>query len=205
MRSSLPIVSALPRASALLLGGALVLLASCGPDAEAPRADPPPGPTDLTGRELTAYVVARGDSLELPGEWTPPPGDPLEHSIAGFANILCSAVFLTGLDPADAAENVGYFSSPYDDRVHVTDTVVDYAQQEVRLTLPSGVVRVAKNYGSQGCVALPIGEDSVFFTPTLVEPNLPDAATTPWPMGDQIPVEPWPAEVDSTLFAQAMV
>jgi CubicO group peptidase (beta-lactamase class C family) len=82
--------------------------------------------------------------------------------------------------------------------------VVDYTRQEVRLTLPSGVVRVAKNYGSQGCIALPIGEDSVYFAPTVVEPNLPDAATTPWPMGDQIPMQPWPAEVDSVLFAQAM-
>lgn len=204
MRSSLPTVSASPRALVLLLAGAHFLLASCGPEAEVPYTDPPPGPVGLSGQELTAYVIARGDSLELPGEWTPPPGDALEHSTAGFANILCSAVFLTGLDPADAAENVGYFSSPYEDRAYVTDTVVDYARQEVRLTLPSGVVRVAKNYGSQGCIALPIGEDSVFFTPTVVEPNLPDAATTAWPMGDVIPVEPWPAEVDSVLFAQAM-
>lgn len=179
-------------------------LSSCTPGGDAPAADPGPGPVGLSGQELMAYVVARGDSLELPGEWTPPPGNALEHSTAGFAKILCSAVFLTGLDPADAAENVGYFSSPYEDRVHVTDTVVDFAREEVRLTLPSGVVRVAKRYGSQGCVARPIGEDSIFFTPSVVEPNLPDAATTPWPMGDLIPDEPWPAEVDSALFAQAM-
>jgi CubicO group peptidase (beta-lactamase class C family) len=166
--------------------------------------DAPSGPQDLSGRELMAYVVARGDSLELPGEWTPPPGDALEHSTAGFAKILCSAVFLTGLDPADAAENVGYFTSPYEDRAHVTDTVVDYDREEVRLTLPTGVVRVAKRYGSQGCVARPIGEDSVFFTPSIVEPNLPDAATTDWPMGDRIPDEAWPSAVDSALFAQAM-
>ena len=165
-------------------------LSSCAPEGGPPSTEPGSGPVGLSGQELMAFVVARGDSLELPGEWTPPPGDALEHSIAGFAKILCSAVFLTGLDPADAAENVGYFSSPYEDRVHVTDTVVDFARQEVRLTLPSGVVRVAKRYGSQGCVARPIGEDSVFFMPTIVEPNLPDAATTLWPMGDIIADEP---------------
>ncbi|MGW8266706.1 MAG: hypothetical protein ACWGSQ_10080, partial [Longimicrobiales bacterium] len=176
-----------------------LLVASCAPAEEPAYIDPPLGPTGLSGRELTAFVVARGDSLELPGEWTPPPGDALEHSTAGFAKILCSAVFLTGLDPADAAENVGYFSSPYEDRAYVTDTVVDYAREEVRLTLPSGVVREAKRYGSQGCVARPIGEDSVFFTPTVVAPNLPDAATTPWPLGDVVPEEPWPSEVDSVL------
>ncbi len=182
----------------------LVLLPGCGPSQESVRGDPPPGPTDLSGEELRTYVIARGDSLELPGEWTPPPGDPLEHSTAGFAKILCSAVFLTGLDPADAAENVGFFTSPYEDRAHVTDTVVDYDREEVRLTLPSGVVREAKLYGSQGCVARPIGEDSVFFAPTVIEAKLPDAATTSWPMGDVISDEPWPAAVDSALFARAM-
>jgi CubicO group peptidase (beta-lactamase class C family) len=149
-------------------------------------------------------VVARGRSLELEGEWTPPPGDALEHSTAGFAKVLCSAVFLTGLDPADAAENVGYFSSPYEDRVHVIDTVVDLSRQEVRLTLPSGVTRVARRYGSQGCVALPVGQDSIFYSPSVVESNLPEPGITPWPMGDQLPAEPWPTEVDSVIFAQAM-
>lgn len=200
-----PVRSARPSPlGGVLLPGLFFLLGSCAPSEDAPRVDSPPGPAGLSGAELTAYVVARGDSLELPGEWTPPPGDALEHSTAGFAKILCSAVFITGLDPADAAENVGFFSSPYEDRVHVTDTVVDHAREEVRLTLPSGVVRAAKRYGSQGCVARPLGEDSVFFTPTLVQPDLPDPATTPWPMGDLVPDEPWPAEVDSALFARAM-
>jgi len=151
-----------------------------------------------------AAVIARGDSLQIPGEWTPPPGDPLELSTAGFAKILCSAVFITGLDPADAAENVGFFTSPYEDRSQVTDTVIDGERQAVRLTLPSGVTRVAKRYGSQGCVTLPIGADSVFFTPSVVRPRLPAAAGTAWPMGDVVPAAPWPQEVDSAKFAEAM-
>jgi CubicO group peptidase (beta-lactamase class C family) len=181
-----------------------LVVTACGTEKWAPVEDPPPGPTDLSGRELTAFVIARGDSLELPGEWDPPPGDRIELSTAGFAKVLCSAVFLMGLEPADAAENVGYFSAPYQDRVHVTDTIVDYENEEVRLTLPSGITRVAKRYGGQGCITRPLGEDSVFFTPSVTEPDLPDAATTAWPMGDVIPDEPWPAEIDSTLFAQAI-
>ncbi|MFC1660181.1 serine hydrolase domain-containing protein [Gemmatimonadota bacterium] len=181
-----------------ILAMAAGLSITCGPGEDASQ----PGPREP--EDARSALLARGDSLELPGEWVSPPGDPLEHSTAGFAKILCSAVFLTGLDAADAAENVGYFSSPYEDRVHVTDTVVDLEKQEVRLSLPSGVVRVARRFGDQGCVALPIGEDSVFFAPTVVRPDLPDAATTPWPMGDVIPNEPWPQEVDSVLFAQAM-
>ena len=149
-------------------------------------------------------VIARGDLLQLPGAWTPPPGDPLSHHTAGFAVTLCGAVFLTGLDPADAAANVGFFSGPLKYRTEVRDTVIDRAHQTVRLTLKNGVTRVAKRYGSQGCVPLPIGEDSVHFTPSVVTSNLPPAATTPWPMGDVVAPAPWPAGVDSTRFSRAL-
>ena len=164
-----------------------------------------------------AAVVERGKRLELPGTWQAPPGLALHHQTAGFAKTLCSAVFITGLDPADAAANVGFFTGPLSERRFVVDTVVDRARQEVRLTLSDGVTRVARRFGSQGCIALPIGADSVFFTPSRVTPNLPDAATTPWPMGDAMPLlrhrlgdrtvyapDSWPAEVDSVRFAEAM-
>ncbi|MBT8398226.1 MAG: beta-lactamase family protein [Gemmatimonadetes bacterium] len=180
------------------------LLTSCGGEDWPPVEDPPPGPTGLTGSELTAFIIARGDSLELPGEWDPPPGDRIELSTAGFAKVLCSAVFIMGLDVADAAENVGYFSAPYEDRVHVTDTIVDRESQEVRLSLPSGITRIAKKYGGQGCITRPLGEDSIFFIPSRTEPDLPDPSITPWPMGDVITEGPWPSEVDSALFARAM-
>lgn len=152
----------------------------------------------------TAALIARAKSLELPTPYVPPPGDALEHHTSGFAKILCTAVFITGLDPADAAENVGYFTSPYDQRHFVTDTVVDRARQEVRLTLPSGAVLAAKRYKSQGCVTRPVGKDSVFFAPEWVKPKLPDAATTPWPMGDVLPDAPLPPELDSSLVRRAL-
>lgn len=151
-----------------------------------------------------AALIARGRSLELPGTWEPPPGNPLEHHTAGFAKTLCSAVFLTGLDPADAAANVGFFTGPLEYRRFVVDTVVDRARQEVRLRLPNGVTRVARRFKSQGCIALPVGQDSVFFAPEWVTPNLPDPARTAWPMGDVLPEAPWPTEIDSTAFAAAM-
>lgn len=185
-------LGAIPLAAAVLLG------AACAGDAK-DEAAAPAGSTDRL-----AAVIARGDSLQLPGEWTPPPGDALEHSIAGFATTLCAAVFITGLDPADAAANVGWFTSPPEERKVVTDTVIDRATQTVRLRLPSGVWRVARKYGSQGCIPLPKDRDSVFFTPVVVTPNLPDAATTPWPMGDRIDPAPWPAGVDSAKVARAM-
>jgi hypothetical protein len=166
-----------------------------------PEAAPATPPSPAV--QLQAHIIARGDSLSLGTKWSPPPGVALEHSIAGFAKTLCSAVFITGLDPAEAAANVGFFTGPLEDRNAVTDTIIDRKTQTVRLTLASGVTRVARRYGSQGCIALPKDRDSVFFTPTVVKPNLPPAATTPWPMGDVIS-GPWPAEVDSVRMKEAM-
>ena len=127
-------------------------------------------------------LIARAAPLELDTEYAPPPGEALHHNTSGFAKTLCSAVFITGLDPEDAAANVGGFSGPFGERHHVVDTVVDFERQQVSLTLADGVTRTARRYKSQGCVTLPIGEDSVYFTPTEVARNLPPAATTPWPM-----------------------
>jgi CubicO group peptidase (beta-lactamase class C family) len=158
----------------------------------------------MLSAEQLAHLLSRARALELPGEYVPPPGDALEHSTAGFATTLCSAVFITGLDPADAVANVGWFTSPPEDRVHVVSTVVDREAQEVRLELPSGVVRRARRLGSQGCVALPIGKNDVYFTPSLVPPNLPDPVSTPWPMGDLIADDPWPPEVDRAGVAAAV-
>lgn len=150
-----------------------------------------------------AAITARGKSLALPGEWTPPAGDALSHNTAGFAKTLCSAVFITGLDAKDAAANVGFFTGPLTYRSAVVDTVIDYQRQEVRLRLANGVTRVARRFKGQGCIALPIGADSVYFTPTDVVPNLPAAATTPWPMGDVLPTA-WPKDVDTAAIKAAI-
>ena len=164
-----------------------------GAPAEAPAAEDP-----------RAALIARGQSLEIPGEWAIPPGDPLVHATAGFAKILCSNVFLSGLDPDFAAENTGFFSSPRQLRAEVTERVVDRENQRVHLTLPDGTVRSAKVHGNQGCLALPIGETEPYYDPVAVTPNLPDPETTPWPMGDLLPDEPFPADVDMDKVAEAV-
>ena len=141
-------------------------------------------------------LVARANSFELPTEWVRPPGDPLHHHTAGFAKILCSAVFITGLDADFAAENIGYFTSDYDQRSRVTKREIDMENKLVHLTLPDGVVRTAKYLGDQGCVTLPLGEDGLLFEPVDVKSALPDPEMQPWPMGDVLPDEPFPAELD---------
>src|SRR5437762_11560011 len=147
-------------------------------------------------------LIARAKALELNTPYVPPPGTALEHHAAGFAQIMCSAVFLTGLDPDFAAENVGYFTSPYAERKNVQKPVIDRAKKEVRVALPNGVVRTAKYYGDQGCVTLPIGADSVSFTPQRV-PSVRSSAE-PWPMGDVLPSTPLPPGIDTAKVRQAL-
>jgi len=149
-------------------------------------------------------LLARARQFELDTPYEPPPGDPLEHNTSGYAKTMCSAVFITGLDPVVAAESVGYFTGPYAERKKVGTPVVDREKREVRITLPNGVTVVARHFGSQGCVALPRGRDNVFFTPVAVPRHLPDAKTTPWPMGDLLPGDPLPAGIDKDKVKRAI-
>jgi len=146
---------------------------------------------------LLAPVRAIAESPpELPTTWQVPPGDRLEHETAGFAKILCSAIFITGRDLKTAADEDGFFVSPRWSRSEVVNTVVDRDAHEVRLTLANGVTRSARLIGDQGCVTLPRGAEGVFFTPVTVTSALPDPATQDWPMGDRLPETPLPPEID---------
>ena len=112
-----------------------------------------------------AAMLARDKALELPTAYVPPPGNPLEHHAAGFAQIMCSAVFITGLDPDFAAENVGYFTAPYAERAKLGKPVVDRAAKTVSVAVPGGAVRIAKYVGDQGCVTFPVGKNELEFKP----------------------------------------
>src|SRR6266571_3732185 len=149
-------------------------------------------------------LIARAKSFELDTPYVPPPGDPLTHHAAGFAKVMCSAVFMTGLAPDFAAENVGFFTAPYGQRAKLGKPVIDRAEKAVHVMLPNGVTRTAKYLGSQGCVALPVGQTSVNFTPVNVISRLPDPSIQLWPMGDVLSDEPLPPEVDATKLKQAV-
>ena len=163
--------------------------------------------TPTTSQELPSAsqaLVARAKALELNTSYVPPPGVALEHHTSGFAKIMCSAVFITGLDPDFAAENVGYFTAPYAERAKVGKPVIDRANQEVHITLPSGITRTAKYLGSQGCVTLPVGQTSVNFMPLAVKSRLPDASTQRWPMGDVLPNDTLPEGINAAKVKQAV-
>ena len=76
-----------------LLFSTCILSVACGvAEEEIPNAD-----------GSTESLIARAQAFELDTEYNPPPGEALHHQTAGFAKILCSGVFITGLDAADAA------------------------------------------------------------------------------------------------------
>jgi len=138
---------------------------------------------------------------ELSTGWEVPPGDPFELMSAGFAKILCSALFITGRDLATATEEDGFFVSPAAQRRAVAKTLVDPLEHAVHVRLPNGVTRSAKLYGDQGCVTLPRGAESVHFTPVRVASALAEATRLQWPMGDRLPDTPLPPELEAEKLA----
>jgi CubicO group peptidase (beta-lactamase class C family) len=183
----------------LLITGALAISGSQAQTTGAKSGTAPQQP--VSPREA---LIARAKSLELDSPYVPPPGDPLEHHTAGYAKIMCSAFFITGLDPEFAAENVGYFTSPYPERAKVGKPVIDRSAKTVSVTLPNGVTRTAKYLGDQGCVTLPAGKSSVNFTPLPLKSQLPDASTLPWPMGDVPAEDALAADIDTAKVKQAV-
>jgi len=171
------------------------LVASSAARAQLAPPDPEPSPAALT---------ARAKPLELDTPYAPPPGDPLVHHAAGFAKVICSAVFITGLDPAFAAEHVGYFTAPYEIRAKLGKPVVDREHKRVSVSAPGGVTRTAVYLGDQGCVTLPVGKDAVAFTPVRLATQLRDASTQPWPMGDVMPAQPLPPGINAAKLKAAV-
>src|SRR5262245_7090767 len=163
-------------------------------------------PFPLAGAEQATSLqdrVARARSLELDTRYEAPPGDPLTHHAAGCAKVMCSAVFVTGLDVDFAWENVGYFTCPYEQRARLGRPLVEKDRRAVAVALPGGGVRRAVYLEDQGCVALPVGRDAPYFKPVRIKSSLPEAAKQPWPMGDVLPATPPPEELHRAKLLEA--
>jgi len=185
---------------------AAVALAACTEPTAEPEvvAEAPAPPAEPAIPANTEEMIARADRLELDTPYVPPPGDPDAHFTMGFARTLCSGVFVSGLDADFAAENIGFFTSPYETRKTVVERDVDYDNKTVSLTTESGITRTAKFIGDRGCVPLPIGETEPYYEPPEIHSSLPDAMDTPWPMGDVLPDDPLPEEIDQEKLNTAM-
>jgi len=144
--------------------------------------------TDAAAQKQAMFKRAR--EAELPGTWVPPPITLPSHYAAAYAQRICSAVFIAGMDVEVARDTIGDFNAlvPIAERIKLREPVVDRAQREVRVQArDEKTTRIARQVGSQGCVILPEGNGALAFVPKVIKPNLPDAQTTPWPMGDRLP------------------
>jgi len=147
-------------------------------------------------------LIARAKTFELDTNYTPPPGDALSHHAAGFAKVMCSAVFITGLEPDFAAENVGYFTAPYAERAKLEKPQIDFKKKSVSVTVPNGPTRTAIYTVGQGCITIPEGETALHFTPKLIPQVGGDSL--PWPMGDKVPDDVFPDGVSEVKVLEAV-
>ena len=154
--------------------------------------------------------MKRSASILLALAWPPsaviaqpgfPPDNPDSWRVAGTAKVLCSALFVSGRDQAEARAHVSaYFLGDKIDSITAFD--VDRVRKTVRLTLAGRITREAHFYGDQGCIISQPGKDTVYFKPVRVATKLPDASKLPWPMGDVLPTTPLPRDVDTMKLHQ---
>jgi CubicO group peptidase (beta-lactamase class C family) len=120
-----------------------------------------------------------------------PTAEQLDHILGFFAKLLCSGVFVIGRDAQefiarDLRTHVRPEGMPLDwDAIEID---IDHTQRRVTLSA-HGVARSAVFNDRQGCTIVP-RSGSLHFTPTVVTPQVPDPATTPWPLGDLLPDAP---------------
>jgi CubicO group peptidase (beta-lactamase class C family) len=137
-----------------------------------------------------------------PSAFAPEGITPITLGLAGYAKVLCSAVFVSGREPAEAFKNSGFFLFPDDQRAGVT-YAVDRDKRLVRMT-HGAITRTAKFYGDQGCIIHPQDHDGIYFTRVAVKTRLPDAMSQPWPMGDAPSTGDLPAGLDRAHLAKAV-
>lgn len=127
-----------------------------------------------SAQEQRKALLERAKAAELPGTWTPAPVTKLSHAAATYAQRVCSAVFIAGMSPAFAKVTQGDNNplAPLVERVQLGEPIVDSERQEVRVALPVGGARIARRYGSQGCVILPEGSDAIALQPSAVVTRL---------------------------------
>ncbi len=126
----------------------------------------------------------------------------------GAEQVLRCAIFVTGTEEEAAREHcrnvaVDLIKLPKSDLPDITDSI-DYQAKVVRATLRNSLTRTAKFYGDQGCILHPEDHDGIYYDPVPVETNLPDADTQLWPMGDLLPDDPLPPEVDEQKLKAAV-
>ena len=151
---------------------------------------------------LTFVATATSTPLATRGHEAPPIGTHTELGLQGSAKVLCSAVFVSGRDPDDAATNGGFWFMPPEQADKVTWTV-DRERKMVTTRL-GDLTRTARFYGDQGCIIDRVGKTGIEFKPVPVRTTLPDAMTQDWPMGDRLPASPPSTGIDQAKLTAAL-
>ena len=132
-------------------------------------------------------------------------GPPTYLTLTGPAKRFCSAIWVSERVREEAIYNSVLWT---DQQVsdYESGRLTFNVDEERRVVTASyeGVQARARHFGDQGCVLLSDHSDGVFFTPRAVTSVLPDAASTAWPMGDVLPDEPLPDDVNAGLLAEAV-
>jgi CubicO group peptidase (beta-lactamase class C family) len=131
-----------------------------------------------------------------------PVGTRTELGLAGFAKVLCSAVFISEREPEEAARNSAYWFMPRDEQDKV-QWKLDREQKLARASFGT-TTREARFYGDQGCIIQTPGKPGIHFKPVPVTTTLPDAASQPWPMGDRPDKTPMPPGIDKAKLDTAV-
>lgn len=149
------------------------------------------------------FTAAAGAALQqAPAAIPSPQGTATENGLAGYAKILCSAVFVSGRTPEDGAQGSAYFFMPAAERDKVT-WKVDRDAKLVRASL-GAITREARFHGDQGCIIENPSKPGIHFKPVAVKTTLPDASTQAWPMGDRPDTTSFPADVDKAKMDAAV-
>ncbi len=149
----------------------------------------------LTLVAATATLIAQQAQVPTPV------GTRTELGLAGYAKVLCSAVFVSNREPPEAATNSAYWFMPRDEADKVK-WHVDTQRKSATASL-GDITREAKFYGDQGCIIQAPGKPGIHFKPVAVTTTLPEASTQPWPMGDRAGA-PGHASLDRTKLDAAV-
>ena len=163
---------------------------------------------------LAAIVIAVTNSLAAQQTSQPAPAGRLSlpdslarwYALGINAHHLCSGLWVVGRDLRRAPEKViaedisGFPAFRWDNSYVFT---IDSARRTATVTDPRAGSRSAQYNGDQGCSILPTGAPTVFFTPRIVRPALPDPATQDWPTGDRNAFAQFP-DVDSAEISAAL-
>lgn len=124
-------------------------------------------------------------------------GYDMQRGLNMYAKVTCSAIFVSGRQPAEALYNSGYvFLPPVRDAQNrivgnvpgdLTSFRTDFARGTVSLTRRSGEQATASYLGDQGCVVGMRPDPELGFEPVGVQSSLPPAGELDWPMGDRTP------------------